>query len=114
LIAISTREYVDGLVPEEREKLVDFVVGGVDEVAPSERRAKRIYQEVSTILLWTCAYLTCSTCLKMCSLPVSRVVGTSRVTITPISTITLRLVTSELGLGRVDADKQGNCAGGIP
>ena len=46
LIAISTREYVDGLEPEEREKLVDLVVGGVDEVAPSERRAKRIYQEV--------------------------------------------------------------------
>ena len=47
LIAISTREYVDGLESEEREKLVDLVVGGVDEVAPSERRAKRIYQEVS-------------------------------------------------------------------
>jgi exosome complex exonuclease DIS3/RRP44 len=47
LIAISTREYVDGLEPEEREKLVDLVVGGVDEVAPSERRAKRIYQEVN-------------------------------------------------------------------
>lgn len=47
LIAISTREYVDGLVPEEREKLVDLVVGGVDELAPSERRAKRIYQDVS-------------------------------------------------------------------
>jgi exosome complex exonuclease DIS3/RRP44 len=49
LIAISTREYVDGLVPEEREKLVDLVVGGVDELAPSERRAKRIYQEVSLL-----------------------------------------------------------------
>jgi exosome complex exonuclease DIS3/RRP44 len=47
LVAISTREYVDGLVSEEREKLVDLVVGGVDEVAPSERRAKRIYQEAS-------------------------------------------------------------------
>jgi hypothetical protein len=46
LIAISTREYVDGLESDEREKLVDLVVGGVDEVAPSERRAKRIYQEV--------------------------------------------------------------------
>lgn len=51
LIAISTREYVDGLVPEEREKLVDLVVGGVDELAPSERRAKRIYQEVGVALL---------------------------------------------------------------
>lgn len=49
LIAISTRDYVDGLVAEEREKLVDLVVGGVDEVSSSERRAKKIYQDVCWI-----------------------------------------------------------------
>lgn len=49
MIAISTREYVDGLVPEERDKLVDLVVGGVDEVASSERRAKKIYQDVRQV-----------------------------------------------------------------
>lgn len=47
LIAISTREYVDGLVADERDKLVDLVVGGVDELSPTERRAKKIYQDVS-------------------------------------------------------------------
>lgn len=66
LIAISTREYVDGLVPEEREKLVDLVVGGVDELAPSERRAKRIYQEVRLALLDRGRHMLTpiSTCLR--------------------------------------------------
>lgn len=49
LIAVSTREYVDGMMPEEREKLVDLVVGGVDETEPSERRARRIYDDVSCV-----------------------------------------------------------------
>jgi len=90
LIAICTREYVDGLEPEEREKLVDLVVGGVDEVAPSERRAKRIYQEVRLIYLSFESWLMISTFLKMCSLPVSRADGTSRATTLPTSTTTSR------------------------
>jgi exosome complex exonuclease DIS3/RRP44 len=45
LLAASTRDYVDGLVPVERERLVDLVVGGVDATDPSERRAGRIYDE---------------------------------------------------------------------
>jgi exosome complex exonuclease DIS3/RRP44 len=49
---------VDGLVPEEREKLVDLVVGGVDEAPPSERRAKRIYQEVRSAFNLTRTKLT--------------------------------------------------------
>ncbi|KAK4689829.1 exosome complex exonuclease DIS3/RRP44, partial [Tremellales sp. Uapishka_1] len=47
LLAISTKDYVDGLLGKERERLVDLVVGGVDEVAPSEQRGgRRIYEEV--------------------------------------------------------------------
>jgi len=90
LIAISTREYVDGLESDEREKLVDLVVGGVDEVAPSERRAKRIYQEVRvdfSLLDWM---LTASTFLKMSSLPESRVADFSKDTTMPTSTTTSR------------------------
>lgn len=47
LLAVSAREYVDGLVPTEREKLVDLVVGGVDALGDGERRGRRIYDEVS-------------------------------------------------------------------
>lgn len=50
LLAVSTREYVDGLVPVEREKLVDLVVGGVDALGDGEKRGRRIYDEVSSIL----------------------------------------------------------------
>lgn len=46
LLAISTRGYVDGLVPTERDKLVDLVVGGVDALGDGERRGRRIYDEV--------------------------------------------------------------------
>ena len=42
----STKDYVDGLVGDVREALVDLVVGGVDEVDSSERRGRRIYDEV--------------------------------------------------------------------
>ncbi|KAI9635360.1 uncharacterized protein MKK02DRAFT_36673 [Dioszegia hungarica] len=45
LLAVSAREYVDGLVPTEREKLVDLVVGGVDALGDGERRGRRIYDE---------------------------------------------------------------------
>ncbi|WWD22110.1 hypothetical protein CI109_106599 [Kwoniella shandongensis] len=45
LTAVSARDYVDGLQGEERARLVDLVVGGVDEVSTGERRAKRIYQD---------------------------------------------------------------------
>jgi exosome complex exonuclease DIS3/RRP44 len=47
LLASSTRDYVDGLQGEVRDRLVDLVVGGVDELEPSERRSRRIYDEVS-------------------------------------------------------------------
>lgn len=88
LIAISTREYVDGLVPEEREKLVDLVVGGVDELAPSERRAKRIYQDVRTNFHRRNRHMliSFSTCHKTFLQQGSRVAGTSRVTTMPIHT----------------------------
>lgn len=46
MLAVSTRDYVDGLDPKEREKLVDLVVGGVDEIEPGERRGRRLYDEV--------------------------------------------------------------------
>lgn len=36
---------MDGLVPVERERLVDLVVGGVDATDASEKRAGRIYDE---------------------------------------------------------------------
>ncbi|GFZ46672.1 Chromosome disjunction protein 3 [Saitozyma sp. JCM 24511] len=45
MLAVSTRDYVDGLDPKEREKLVDLVVGGVDEIEPGERRGRRLYDE---------------------------------------------------------------------
>lgn len=47
LLASSTKDYVDGLIGDVREALVDLVVGGVDELEPSERRGRRIYDEVS-------------------------------------------------------------------
>lgn len=47
LLVSSTKEYVDGLLGDVREALVDLVVGGVDEVDPSERRGRRIYNEAS-------------------------------------------------------------------
>jgi exosome complex exonuclease DIS3/RRP44 len=34
------------MVGDVREALVDLVVGGVDDLEPSERRARRIYDEV--------------------------------------------------------------------
>ena len=49
LSAVSAREYVDGLVGEVRQGLVDLVVGGVDEIEPGERRLRRIYEEVSLL-----------------------------------------------------------------
>lgn len=49
LLAISTREYVDGLVPTEREKLVDLVVGGVDALGDGDKRGRRIYDEVCSV-----------------------------------------------------------------
>ncbi|KAK1926504.1 hypothetical protein DB88DRAFT_450259, partial [Papiliotrema laurentii] len=45
LLATSTKDYVDGLVGDVREALVDLVVGGVDEIDPSERRGRRIYDD---------------------------------------------------------------------
>ncbi|WVR04559.1 hypothetical protein IAU60_001566 [Kwoniella sp. DSM 27419] len=45
LLATSAREYVDGLIGEERDRLVDLVVGGVDEVSSAEKKGKRIYQD---------------------------------------------------------------------
>ncbi|WRT64860.1 uncharacterized protein IL334_001796 [Kwoniella shivajii] len=45
LIAVSARDYVDGLTGEVRERLVDLVVGGVDEVSTGEKKGKRIYQD---------------------------------------------------------------------
>ena len=47
LLATSTKDYVDGLVGDVREALVDLVVGGVDDIDPSERRGRRIYDDVS-------------------------------------------------------------------
>lgn len=46
LVATSTRDYVDGLQGEVRDRLVDLVVGGVDDLKPGERKSKRIYDEV--------------------------------------------------------------------
>lgn len=43
----SARDFVDGMRPEDRAGLVDLVVGGVDEAGPSERRGRRLYDEVS-------------------------------------------------------------------
>jgi exosome complex exonuclease DIS3/RRP44 len=47
LLAVSAREYVDGMVPTERDKLVDLVVGGVDALGDGEKRGRKIYDEVS-------------------------------------------------------------------
>ncbi|ODN80426.1 hypothetical protein, variant [Cryptococcus amylolentus CBS 6039] len=43
--AVSAKEYVDGMETEERGKLVDLVVGGVDEVEAAEKRSKRVYPD---------------------------------------------------------------------
>lgn len=61
LTAVSARDYVDGLQGEVRDKLVDLVVGGVDEMEPGERRSKRIYDDVSVS---ESTQLTESTCRK--------------------------------------------------
>lgn len=45
IVAVSAREYIDGLESAEREKLVDLVVGGVDEIEVVERRSRRIYPD---------------------------------------------------------------------
>ncbi|EIW68849.1 hypothetical protein TREMEDRAFT_63316 [Tremella mesenterica DSM 1558] len=45
LVAISTKDYVDGLNIQEREKLVDLVVGGVEELQSGEQRGKKIYDD---------------------------------------------------------------------
>jgi exosome complex exonuclease DIS3/RRP44 len=47
LVAISTRDYVDGLKGDVRDRLVDLVAGGVDDLEPGERRSRRIYDDVS-------------------------------------------------------------------
>ena len=47
LVAISTKEYVDGLEARDRDRLVDLVVGGVDDVESADKAGKRIYPEVS-------------------------------------------------------------------
>lgn len=92
LVAVSTRDYVDGLLPDERERLVDLVVGGVDETEPSERRARRIYDDVSAVRFWLCQAqrLMYSICLKMCLQPESRTADSSKATLMQISTTTLR------------------------
>ncbi len=59
LQAVNTREYVDGLVPEVRQGLVDLVVGGVDEIEPGERRGRRIYDDVSHGATYRAAALLC-------------------------------------------------------
>ncbi len=46
LVAISTRDYVDGLKGDVRDRLVDLVAGGVDDLEPGERRSRRIYDDV--------------------------------------------------------------------
>ncbi|TYJ56322.1 hypothetical protein B9479_003014 [Cryptococcus floricola] len=43
--AVSAKEYVDGMETEERGRLVDLVVGGVDEVEAAEKRSKRVYPD---------------------------------------------------------------------
>ena len=45
LLAVNTKQYVDGLVGDVREALVDLVVGGVDEIDYIERRSRKIYDE---------------------------------------------------------------------
>lgn len=69
LQAVSAREYVDGLVGEVRQGLVDLVVGGVDEVEPGERRGRRIYDEVSAFLLQPascCIFIALTMALSTC------------------------------------------------
>lgn len=46
MLAVSAKDFVDGLNGDVREALVDLVVGGVDEIEPSERRGRRIYDDV--------------------------------------------------------------------
>ncbi|GMK57604.1 hypothetical protein CspeluHIS016_0404380 [Cutaneotrichosporon spelunceum] len=45
LIAVSTRDYVDGLKGDVRDHLVDLVAGGVDVLEPGERRSRRVYDD---------------------------------------------------------------------
>jgi exosome complex exonuclease DIS3/RRP44 len=65
LLAVSAKEFVDGLNGDVREALVDLVVGGVDEIEPSERRGRRIYDEVRGRSPARLTRLTRSTCRKM-------------------------------------------------
>lgn len=76
IIASSTRDYVDGLQGEVRDRLVDLVVGGVDEVEPSERRSRRIYEDVGFTIPIS---LTPSTCQRKLLPLASRAEDTSRV-----------------------------------
>lgn len=46
-LASSTRDYVDGLQGEVRDRLVDLVAGGVDDTGAVEQRGRRIYDDVS-------------------------------------------------------------------
>jgi exosome complex exonuclease DIS3/RRP44 len=71
MLAVSTRDYVDGLDPKEREKLVDLVVGGVDEIEPGERRGRRLYDEVNQMRQrsFLPLLMTRSTSPWTCSLP---------------------------------------------
>lgn len=83
LLVSSTKDYVDGLLGDVREALVDLVVGGVDEMDPSERRGRRIYHEVSG----QCRIrLIGSTSPKTSSLQESRVAGFIRAISTRAST----------------------------
>lgn len=65
LLAVSAKEFVDGLNGDVREALVDLVVGGVDEIEPSERRGRRIYDEVCSHGVPDVWGLTCSTSRKI-------------------------------------------------
>lgn len=47
LVAVSTRDYVDGLQGDVRDRLVDLVAGGVDDLEPGERKSRRVYDDVS-------------------------------------------------------------------
>ena len=86
----STKDYVGGLVPEVRQSLVDLVVGGVDEMDTSERRGRRIYEEVSrsSLSISIKLILSPSICRWTCSIPVSRAADCIKDISTPASTIT--------------------------
>lgn len=85
LVAASTRDYVDGLQGEVRDRLVDLVVGGVDELQPGERKNKRIYEDVSFVIR---GYANVSTFHRSSSPLVSRAAGSCRDTSMPVSITT--------------------------